>query len=112
MVLHVFLADQTPYELWEGPQLRAPIAEASAMKTIRIAIAGVLLAAVTGSAAMAQATAVSTYGGNVAGAGPSVVGREMTPLAMIGDTAVGIWTRVPPPYDVNGHYNNAANPLP
>ena len=82
------------------------------MKTIRIAIAGVALAAVMHSAAMAQTTAVTAYGGNISGTGPSLVGRQMTPLATVGDVALGIWTRVPPPYDAAGHYNNAANPLP
>ena len=92
--------------------MRAQIAKASAMKSIRIAIAGIVLAAVVGSAAMAQTTAVATYGGNVSGTGPSVVGRQMTPLTTLGDLALGIWTRVPPPYDATANYNRAANPLP
>ena len=82
------------------------------MKTIRITIAGVALAALMTSAAMAQTAAVTTYGGNVAGNGPSLVGRQMTPLATFGSLAVGIWTRVPPPYDASASYNGAANPLP
>jgi hypothetical protein len=105
-------ADETPYCSAKGRKLWGHIAKASAMKTIRIALAGVALAAVMVSAAMAQTTAVTTYGGNVAHAGPSVVGRQMTPLATIGNTAVGIWTRVPPPYDATASYNRAANPLP
>jgi len=92
--------------------MRAPIAKASAMKSIRIAIAGVALAAVMGSAAMAQTSAVTTYGGNISGAGPSSAGRQMTPLATMGDLALGVWTRVPPPYDATANYNRAANPLP
>jgi hypothetical protein len=82
------------------------------MKTIRIAIAGVALAAVMGSAAMAQTTAVTAYGGNISGTGPSLAGRQMTPLASLGDLAMGIWTRVPTPYDATANYNGAANPLP
>jgi hypothetical protein len=35
-----------------------------------------------------------------------------TPLFVIGDLAVGIWARVPPPYDVAANRNAAANPLP
>ena len=82
------------------------------MKTIRTTIAGIALTIMMAGAAMAQTTAVTTYGGSTSGQGPSVVGRQMTPLAAIGDVAVGIWTRVPPPYDATASYNGAANPLP
>jgi hypothetical protein len=82
------------------------------MKTMRTTVAGIALATLMVSTAMAQSSAVATYGGNTSGAGSSVVGREMTPLATFGNLAVGIWTRVPPPYDATANYNAGANPLP
>jgi hypothetical protein len=82
------------------------------MNMIRIAIAGAALAAVMGSAAMAQTTVATAYGGSMSGTGPSAAGWQMTPLATVGDLAVGIWTRIPPSYDTTADYNGAANPLP
>ena len=38
--------------------------------------------------------------------------KSPTPLFVIGGLAVGIWARVPPPYDVTANRNAAANPLP
>ena len=103
----------TPYRLTDGAQLRAGVEKASAMNTtIRTTIAGIALATLMASAAMAQTATVTTYGGSTSGKGPSLVGRQMTPLATIGNLAVGVWTRVPPPYDTAATYNGAANPLP
>ena len=34
------------------------------------------------------------------------------PLFFVGGLAVGLWARVPPPYDVTANRNTAANPLP
>ena len=38
--------------------------------------------------------------------------RSPTPLFNIGGVPVGIWTRVPPPYDPTANRSAAANPLP
>src|SRR5579859_3277492 len=95
-----------------GAQLRAEIGKAPAMKTIRTMIAGIAFATVLAGAAVAQTAAVTTYGGSTSGNGPSLVGRQMTLLATIGNLALGVWTRVPPPYDATASYNGAANPLP
>ena len=38
--------------------------------------------------------------------------RYPTPLFNIGGVPVGIWTRVPPPYDPTPNRSAAANPLP
>jgi hypothetical protein len=110
--LHLLMPRGDTISLADGTQLRAEVGRALAMKTIRTTIAGIALTALMAGAAVAQTAAVTTYGGNVAGNGPSVVGRQMTPLATIGNLAVGVWTRVPPPYDAAASYNGAANPLP
>ena len=51
----------------------------------------------------------TTFGGQSITVGPRL--RE-TPLIVIGGLAVGIWSRVPPPYDVAANRNATANPLP
>jgi hypothetical protein len=38
--------------------------------------------------------------------------QSPAPLFVIGDLTVGIWARVPPPYDVTANRNTAANPVP
>jgi hypothetical protein len=43
---------------------------------------------------------------------PSLQLRPPTRLFVFGDLAVGIWARVPPPYDVTANRNAAANLLP
>ena len=50
-----------------------------------------------------------TFGGQSVAPG---LRQSPTPLFAIGDLAVGIWTRVPPPYDATANRNLAANPLP
>jgi hypothetical protein len=51
-----------------------------------------------------------TFSGQSVTPGPRL--QSPTPLFVIGDLAVGIWARVPPPYDVTANRNAAANPLP
>jgi hypothetical protein len=86
------------------------------MKTTRSAIFGIL-AVLLATTAHAQQPVVNS-GQGVAGtfSGQSVTPgprpQSPTPLFAIGDLAVGIWARVPPPYDVTANRNAAANPLP
>ncbi len=76
-----------------------------------------LFAALVASTAFAQGPGsgssgtVSALGGRAFGVGPQL-GVGPTPLGFIGGVAVGIWTRVPPPYDVTANRSGAANPLP
>jgi hypothetical protein len=43
----------------------------------------------------------------------ATVGRQLQhPLFVTGGLAIGIWTRVPPQYDVAANRNAADNPLP
>ncbi len=87
------------------------------MNTLRAALVGVLTLLLA-TTAFAQAPApstggeISTLGGRAVGVGPGGVARYPTPLFMLGPLAVGIWTRVPAPYDVSANRNAAANPLP
>jgi hypothetical protein len=86
------------------------------MSTIRTAIFGILTVLLA-TTAYAQ-TPVMTSGQRVAATfsdqsvtpGPQLQSR--TPLFVFGNLAVGIWARVPPPYDVTANRNAAANPLP
>jgi hypothetical protein len=55
---------------------------------------------------------VAGLGAQSYGVGPRTGAQHPTPLALLGGVAVGIWTRVPPPYDVTANRNAAANPLP
>jgi hypothetical protein len=86
------------------------------MKTTRSAIFGIL-ALLLATAALAQQPVVYS-GQGVAGTfssqsvTPGPRPQSPTPLFAIGDLAVGIWARVPPPYDVTANRNAAANPLP
>ena len=86
------------------------------MNTIRTAIFGIL-AVLLATTAHAQQPVVNsgqgvagTFSGQSVTPGPRL--QSPTPLFVIGDLAVGIWTRVPPPYDVTANGNAAANPLP
>jgi hypothetical protein len=54
--------------------------------------------------------AVDPFGGRSVTSAPRFA--SPTPLFAIGDLAVGIWARVPPPYDATANRNIAANPLP
>jgi hypothetical protein len=84
------------------------------MKALRIALPAVV-AALLATTAFAQAPGlgvgdrVSAFGGQSVAPGPRV---QPTPLFMLGGLAVGIWTRVPPPYNVTANGNGAENPLP
>jgi hypothetical protein len=86
------------------------------MKSVRMAVFGIL-AALMATTAYAQSPVVNA-GQGAAGpfSGQSMVSglrpRSPTPLFVIGDLTVGIWARVPPPYDVTANRNAAANPLP
>jgi hypothetical protein len=86
------------------------------MNTIRTAIFGIL-AVLLAATAHAQTPVVNsgqrvaaTFSGQSDTPSPRV--QSPTPLFIIGDLAVGIWARVPPPYDVTANRNAAANPLP
>jgi hypothetical protein len=85
------------------------------MNTTRAAIAGVVtvllatpaFAQAPGSGAAGQ---IASMGGQSVAQGPRV--QQPTPLFMLGGLVVGIWTRVPLPYDAAANRNGAANPLP
>jgi hypothetical protein len=86
------------------------------MNTIRTAIFSIL-AVLLATTAHAQTPVVNsgqrvaaTFNGQSVMPGPRL--QSPTPLFVIGDLAVGIWARVPPPYDVTANRNAAANPLP
>jgi hypothetical protein len=85
------------------------------MNTMHAALVGLLTVLLaTTAAAQTQPVAsagTSALGGQSLGIGPGR-GQNPTPLFMLGGLAVGIWTRVPPPYDVSANHNLAANPLP
>jgi hypothetical protein len=83
-----------------------------AMRTVIFGILAVQLA----TTAQAQKPVVPS-GPGVAGtfSGQSVApGLRQSPaqLSIVGGLAVGIWARVPPPYDATANRNTAANPLP
>ena len=86
------------------------------MNTVRTAIFGILavLLATTTHAqkpvANSEQGVAGTFGGQSVTPGPRL--QSPTPLFAIGDLAVGIWARVPPPYDLTANRNAAANPLP
>jgi hypothetical protein len=86
------------------------------MNTIRTAIFGILVVLLA-TTAHAQTPVVNsgqrvaaTFSGQSDMPGARL--QSPTPLFIIGDLAVGIWARVPPPYDVTANRNSAANPLP
>ena len=85
------------------------------MNTIRAMFFGMLtiLMVTTGyaqSAEPASAAGEATLGGRAVAVRPRVAGAP--PLLTMGHLAVGIWTRVPPPYDAEANRSAAANPLP
>lgn len=86
------------------------------MKIVRSAYAGVLLAALMAGGAYAQTAEnrgqVAAFSDRTVGVGPQLRGQQMTPLVTIGNLAIGIWSPVPPPYDVAANRNLAANPVP
>jgi hypothetical protein len=86
------------------------------MNTIRTAIFGILTVLVA-TTAYAQTPVVNsgqrvaaTFSDQTVTPGPQL--QSPTPLFVFGNLAVGIWARVPPPYDVTANRNTAANPLP
>ena len=88
----------------------------SVMNTKRTAIFGILTV-VLATTAHAQTPVVNSGQGVVATfrdqsdtSGPQL--QSPRPLFVVGNLATGIWTRVPPPYDVMANGNAAANPLP
>ena len=86
------------------------------MNTIRTVIFGILTGLLA-TTAHAQTSAVNsgqrvaaTFSDQSVTPGPQL--QSPTPLFIIGNLAVGVWARVPPPYDVTANRNAAANPLP
>jgi hypothetical protein len=88
------------------------------MSTVRAVLFGLIAVMVADGAYAARAAGPSTadealiFGGQSTAVGPRIRLQQPTPLFMIGGLAVGIWTRVPPPYDAAANRNLAANPLP
>jgi hypothetical protein len=83
------------------------------MKFVRSACTGVLLAALMAGGAYAQtASQVSAFSNRTVGVGSQLNNQQMTPLATVGNLAIGIWSPVQPPYDVAANRNLAANPIP
>jgi hypothetical protein len=86
------------------------------MKTTGSAIFGILavLLATTAHAQQPAANSEQGVAGTFSGQSvtPGLRLQSPTPLFVVGDLAVGIWARVPPPYDVTANRNAAANPLP
>jgi hypothetical protein len=86
------------------------------MNTIRTAIFGILtvLLATTAHARTPVVNSgqrvAATFSDQSVTPGPQL--QSPTSLFVIGNLAVGIWARVPPPYDVMANRNAAANPLP
>ena len=86
------------------------------MDTIRTATFGILTVLLA-TTAYAQTPVVNsgqrlaaTFGDQSVTLGPQR--QSPTPVFLIGNLAVGIWARVPPPYDVTANRNAASNPLP
>jgi hypothetical protein len=101
------------------PRFHAPPrrgAKASTMNTIRTAIFGIITVLLATTAHAQNPVGNSGQGVTGTFSGQSVTPsprlQSPTPLFVIGDLAVGIWARVPPPYDVTANRNTAANPLP
>jgi hypothetical protein len=86
------------------------------MNTIRTASFGILAVLLVATAHAESPfmnsgqRVAATFNGQSATPGSRL--QSPTPLFVIGDVAVGIWARVPPPYDVTANRNVAANPLP
>ena len=83
------------------------------MNTVHAVLFGILTALIATTAYAQKPSAgperTPRLGGQSVTAGPRL---GATPLFVIGDLAVGIRARVPPPYDVAANRNAAANPLP
>jgi hypothetical protein len=89
--------------------------KAFAMKTAHVALVTALLAGLMTGSAFAQGAAagqLSTLSGSSVTPGQQPENQQMTPLATLGNLAIGIWTPVAPPYDVTANRSAAANPLP
>ncbi len=74
-----------------------------------------MLTALAMRTAYAQSPRSTPEAGEATLGGRAVVVRPPagpTPLITMGNLAVGIWTRVPPPYNVEANRSAAANPLP
>lgn len=88
-----------------------------AVSAMRAVFLGLVVALLAGSA-FAQTSApgtmgtIATIGGLSVTTGPRAAIQNPTPLATVGNLAFGIWTRVPPPYDVAANRTAASNPLP
>jgi uncharacterized membrane protein YedE/YeeE len=87
------------------------------MNPLRVALLGVaaVLLASTGSAQTlgpGMAVEVLTFGGPPVAAARQAAVQHPRPLAVVGGLAVGVWTRVPRPYDAAANLSAAANPLP
>ena len=85
------------------------------MNTTRAAVVAIL-AMLLATTAFAQAPGSGAAGRTASVGGQSVEqgprAQQPTPLFMLGGLEVGIWTRVPPPYDAAANRSAAANPLP
>jgi hypothetical protein len=85
------------------------------MNTTRAAVVAILTMLLA-TTAFAQAPGSGAAGQIASMGGQSVEQRpraqQPTPLLMLGGLEVGIWTRVPPPYDAAANRSAAANPLP
>lgn len=85
------------------------------MNTIR-AILLSMLVTLAMPTAYAQSPQTTPGAGEATLGGRTVIVRRPVagpmPLLTMGNLAVGIWTRVPPPYNVEANRSAAANPLP
>jgi hypothetical protein len=88
------------------------------MSTMRAVLFGLIAVLIAGGAHAAPAAGPSTagealtFGGQSTAVGPRINPQQPTPLFTIGGLAVGIWTRLPPPYNAAANRNLAADPLP
>ena len=84
------------------------------MKTAYAALFGLTTLAMIASASAQQVTASATGGpfaGRSVAIGEGPAPRNPTPLFSIGQLSVGIWARVPPPYDAAANRTYAGDPL-
>jgi hypothetical protein len=81
-------------------------------RAVLLAILTVLMAATADAQNPSAGGAAPTaeLGGQATTVGPRL--QRPTPLFVTGGLTVGIWTRVPPSYDVTANRNAAENPLP
>jgi hypothetical protein len=87
------------------------------MTTLRVVLFGVLTVLMVTTADAQKpdtgpAERATTFTGRSVTGAPWLGAQYPTPLFAIGNLPVGIWSRVPPPYDVSANKNAAANPLP